>query len=136
MRTINSAIVHCSDTYDFMDIGVSDIRAWHIERGFDDIGYHYVIRRDGTLEFGRELNTPGAHAKGHNANSAGICLVGGKGANFDPEFNYTQAQMKKLGYLIAILRDMFPGLDVFGHNEVSEKACPCFDVRQYFGETV
>lgn len=133
MRTINSAIVHCADTYAHMDIGVPDIRAWHIERGFDDIGYHYVIRRDGTLEFGRELNIPGAHAKGNNANSIGICLVGGKAGDGSPEFNYTQDQIKKLGYLISILRDMFPGLEVFGHNDVSEKACPCFDVREYFG---
>ena len=82
-------IVHCADTLATMDIGVEEIRRWHVEeRGWDDIGYANVIRRDGTIELGRDLDGDGdvadeigAHAAGFNAQSIGVCLVGGRGAN-------------------------------------------------------
>ena len=78
MREINTFIIHCSDTYPDMDIGVEEIRRWHKERGWSDIGYHYVIRRNGKIEEGRNDGIVGAHAKGMNENSLGICMVGGK----------------------------------------------------------
>ncbi|MEQ8409112.1 MAG: N-acetylmuramoyl-L-alanine amidase [Gammaproteobacteria bacterium] len=135
MRTISTAIVHCADTYKHMDIGVREIRSWHVDgNGWDDIGYHYVIRRDGSLEDGRPIEHTGAHAAGHNHDSVGICLVGGKGDDNEPEFNYTMAQIKKLHALISILREQFPGIEVIGHRDVSSKACPCFDVKAYFNQ--
>lgn len=78
MRKINDLIVHCAATYDTMDIGVKEIRKVHVdENGWKDIGYHFVIRRDGTVEKGRDVSVIGAHVLNHNANSIGICLAGG-----------------------------------------------------------
>lgn len=74
MREVQKHIIHCSDST-FGD--VAEIRRWHIARGFNDVGYHFVIRRDGEVEMGRTLETIGAHCKGHNTNSIGTCLVGG-----------------------------------------------------------
>lgn len=141
MRKIDAAIIHCADTYPDMDIGVEEIRRWHVEdRGWKDVGYHYIIRRDGTLENGRDLDGDGdvleevgAHAMGFNAHSVGICLVGGKSRKTKgPDFNFTKAQMIKLHALVSILRDMFPGIEVIGHRDVSGKACPSFDAKSYF----
>ena len=73
-------VIHCADTYETMDIGAEDIRKWHVEeRGWSDIGYHKVIRRDGTVETGRDIDVSGAHAAGFNSVSIGVCLVGGRG---------------------------------------------------------
>jgi len=84
MRIIDTVIVHCSATKPSMDIGVDVIRQWHMNKGWSDIGYHYVIRRNGAVELGRDLDKDGdvdeeigAHAYGHNATSIGICLIGG-----------------------------------------------------------
>ena len=85
MRGITTIAVHCAATTPDMDIGAATIDRWHKERGFSSIGYHYVIRRDGTLETGRPLNTPGAHVQGHNAHSIGICLAGGVDQAGKPE---------------------------------------------------
>ena len=79
MRPLNRIIIHCSDTTASQDIKASDIRQWHIERGWSDIGYHFVIRRDGLIDLGRDISTKGAHAKGHNHDSIVVCLVGGQG---------------------------------------------------------
>lgn len=135
MRPINKLIIHCADTYAEMDIGVEEIRRWHVEeRGWDDIGYHYVIRRDGTIESGRPEKVAGAHARGHNHDSLGICIVGGKGADNNPEFNFTQTQIRSMNALVKVLGDKHENIQVLGHNQVSEKACPCFNVKTYFGE--
>lgn len=77
MRTINSIIIHCTATKPLAHINVNDVRRWHRERGFSDIGYHYLILVDGTVEAGRPLSAIGAHCKGHNAHSVGVCYVGG-----------------------------------------------------------
>ena len=121
MRTINRTIVHCSDTPATMDIGVKEIDQWHKERGWKGIGYHYVIRRDGTIEFGRDLDQMGAHTKGHNSDSVGVCLVGG----WKGEFNFTIAQLMSLKNLVNILQK-----EVFGHRDFDpSKTCPCFNVK-------
>lgn len=136
MRKINMIVIHCADTYANMDIGAGEIRQWHVkDNGWSDIGYHDVIRRDGTNEKGRPLGVAGSHAKGYNSNSIGICLVGGKGIDNAAEFNFTQAQMRKLAALVAIYRDMFPGIEVVGHRDLtSTKKCPAFDAKLYFQE--
>lgn len=126
MRNIDMLVVHCSDTPASMDIGAEEIDQWHKERGWSGIGYHYVIRRDGTLEPGRPLEKSGAHVRGFNRNSIGICLVGGKGG-----FNFTAHQIDSLRSLIHRLRTQFPGAAVLGHRDLDAgKECPQFSLVQ------
>ena len=132
MRTIDTIIVHCSDTFPDMDIGAAEIAKWHEKRGFSSIGYHFVIRRNGKIEEGRHIDMAGAHAKGHNLHSIGICLVGGKSAKGMPASNFARRQWWALDELIDVLQDEYgPGLGVVGHNEVSHKPCPQFDVQAW-----
>lgn len=124
---IEKIILHTADTPATMDIGADEIRDWHVnERGWADIGYHYVIRRDGTLERGRDESRQGAHAAGHNHNSLGVCLVGGK-----PDCNYTAAQWACLEALVRDLLKRHPGAEVIGHRDVSNKSCPRFDAKAW-----
>lgn len=135
MRLINKIIVHCSDTYTRMDIGAEEIRRWHVEdNGWSDIGYHYVIRRDGVVEKGRPIERSGAHAAGHNTDSIGICVVGGKADNGTAESNFTYHQLSHLGFLINSLRKEYGNLELYGHRDFSTKPCPCFNVRALMGE--
>lgn len=138
MRQITGIIVHCSATPQDIDIGADEIRQWHKAKGWSDIGYHYVIRRDGALEEGRPVELVGAHAKGHNTGTIGICLVGGTDAeNKDKaEANYTISQYIAVYNLILHLIGKY-GLeitDVKGHRDLPgvAKACPCFDVQGLF----
>lgn len=119
-----------------MDIGASEIRRWHVDgNGWADIGYHYVIRRDGTVEKGRPLSRAGAHAQGHNHDSIGICLVGGVDANGQAAFNFTRAQLRALEGRINEFTDSIPGLQIIGHRDVGNTDCPSFDVRRWwYGE--
>ena len=120
-----------------MKIGAEEIRKWHTDppRNWSDIGYHYVIRRDGSVEKGRPINIAGAHAKGHNSHSIGICMVGGKARLGKQAFNFSIVQMNALSHLVNNLQKEFHLIpsDVIGHNEVSAKDCPCFDVRAWIG---
>ena len=138
MRDISLIVVHCSATPPDMDIGREEITDWHRDRGWSDIGYHYVIRRNGDIEAGRMVQKAGAHARGHNANSIGICLVGGvrrDGSAMVPDNNFMPAQYESLAILIQGLSIAF-NLDyedpaqVCGHRDLPgvRKACPCFDV--------
>lgn len=112
-----------------MDIGLAEIDRWHRSRGWLKIGYHYVIRRNGQLELGRHTDEVGAHAKGHNATSIGICMVGGIDSDGKPENNFTQEQWDRLIMLLSALHNDYPAAKVIGHNEVSSKDCPSFDVQ-------
>lgn len=134
MRDIKKIIIHCSATKPSMDIGVDTIRDWHVNgNGWDDIGYHYVIRRDGTVETGRDLSVSGAHAAGYNLDSVGICVAGGINQSGKSEFNFTGTQMAQLEHVVNMLCNTYnlPESAVMGHNEVSKKDCPCFDVREW-----
>ena len=127
MIRIKKIIIHAADTPASMDIGAEEIRRWHVgDNGWRDIGYHYVIRRDGTLETGRDELAPGAHAAGHNIGSIGICLVGGK-----PDCNFTSAQWACLDALVKDLAKRYPDSEVIGHRDVSDKPCPMFDVKAW-----
>lgn len=134
MRKIDTAIVHCSATPPGRDIGVKEIKEWHTEgNGWSDIGYHFVIRRDGTVESGRPVVRAGAHTKGHNDNSLGICLVGGTNFGGKPEFNFTYRQMHRLLILLTDLKATYGIKRVAGHNDFDDvKACPCFNVGAWF----
>ena len=120
-------VVHCADTPPEMDVDAKEIKRWHVEeRKFSDIGYHYIIKRDGTLEPGRSVELQGAHALAVNASSVGCCLVG-RGDNF------TKDQYLSLHNIIQTLMDMYPGVEVIGHSDVEPKKpyCPGFNVKQW-----
>lgn len=131
MRTIDKIIIHCSDTPDGRSVTVDEIRRWHKERGFSDIGYHYVIMLDGSVCDGRTLEQAGAHCKGQNAHSIGICYVGGCDLNRRPKDTRTDAQKTAMAGLIRELKRRFPTATIHGHNEFANKACPSFDVQKW-----
>lgn len=135
MQTVTEIIIHCSSTFTRMDIGVAEIRDWHVgENGWEDVGYHYVIRRDGTVEPGRDLRCAGAHCVGHNSNSIGICLVGGLLDSGKPGDNFTQAQFDALADLLGHMKHVYPKARICGHCEFADKACPAFDYRKFLRE--
>lgn len=133
MRSINTIIVHCSATKPSMDIGVEKIRQWHKAKGWSDIGYHRVIRRDGTIEIGRPIQKVGAHAKGFNKNSVGVCLIGGIDDKGKPENNFTEKQFDALYGVVNNYRQDYDVETILGHTDLPHvaKACPCFDVESW-----
>lgn len=130
MRELKEIILHCTATKEGHDYSVEQVRKWHLDRGFNDIGYHFLIRLDGTVEAGRPLETVGAHCKGHNANSIGIAYVGGLDKNGRPKDTRTLPQKEAMRRLVHDLKQYFPRLEVHCHNEYSTKACPCFSVLE------
>lgn len=133
MRKITEIIVHCSATPRGRNVTAKDIDRWHKERGFRCIGYHYVIRLDGTVEAGRNEGETGAHCKGHNATSVGICYVGGLSADGKQAVDTrTDSQRVAMTELIAALKERYPGAKVYGHRDFAAKECPCFDVHKEF----
>lgn len=132
MREITEIIIHCSATKEGHPFFAADIDRWHKAQGWSGIGYHYVIDIDGKVETGRAEYQTGAHAKGHNANSIGICYIGGLDINGKPKDTRTQEQRKSLAELVARLKVKYPKATVHGHNEFANKACPCFNVRKEF----
>ena len=132
MRRITEIILHCTATPQGRDVSVATIRAGHLERGFNDIGYHYVIGLDGTIYPGRPVEQIGAHCLGHNANSIGVCYVGGYAPDGQtPKDTRTPSQLAGLEKLVKELLEQHPGATVHGHNEFANKACPCFNVNQW-----
>jgi len=128
MRLISFIVVHCSDST-FGDAALID--QWHKERGWTGIGYHYVILRDGTVEKGRPDSERGAHVKGKNSNSIGICLIGKDGL-------YTMAQAAALRELLQVLRAQYsiPSSEIYGHRDFDDgKTCPDFDVQEFVKRT-
>jgi len=126
MRSIKYIAIHCADTPKGKYFDVNDIRRWHVkERGFTDVGYHYVILLDGTIQTGRPIERVGAHVKNHNKNSIGICYIGGKNG-VDTR---TIPQKISLIYLIGTLKRQFKNAVVQGHRDFAnvQKACPCFN---------
>ena len=136
MRPLRRIILHCSYTPPDMDIGVEDIRRWHVDYNkWRDIGYHYVVRRDGTVETGRPIAQAGAHVAGHNHDSIGICMVGGmrrEGKLARPDCNYTAAQWAGLEDIVGNLIEWHPSIkDILGHRDLAPRECPCFDARAW-----
>ena len=124
-------VIHCSATPPDMDIGTCEIDRWHKDRGWTGIGYHAVIRRNGVIEYGREATEEGAHALGVNNRSYGLCLIGGVDESGKAETNFSQEQWIALKKAVAALKLVWPDAKVIGHNEVSAKACPSFDVQAW-----
>lgn len=135
MREIRRLIIHCSATHPKTDIGVETIRRWHVDdNGWSDIGYHAVIRRDGTLEMGRTIRRIGAHVRGHNRDSIGLCLIGGHGAASTDVFadHFTEPQRVALVPLLKMAHQF--GLTIHGHNEYANKGCPGFNVAGFMAD--
>lgn len=130
--------IHCSATPGNRNIGAKELDRMHRERGFLMIGYHRVIRRDGTLENGRRLDQVGAHVEGHNSESIGICMVGGVNKLLVPEDNFTLDQYHALAMLLIELHLQFPKAITQGHRDFPNvaKACPSWDVKPWYAETV
>lgn len=146
----NFIVIHCSATRPSQDIGRAELDAMHRARGFDGIGYHYVIRRNGALELGRPLDQIGAHVQGFNRTSVGVCMVGGLDESGRPVEDgpglFTDAQWRAAFDVVATLRSMYPRAHLVGHRDLSPdldhdgvversewlKTCPGFDVRTYF----
>ena len=115
------------------DFGAKDIDLWHKAQGWDCIGYHYVVRIDGTIEEGRPVERIGAHCKGHNAYSIGVCYVGGLASDGKtPKDTRTPEQKAALLSLIRRLKSNYTGATVYGHCDFAKKACPCFDAREEY----
>jgi len=146
MREINMIVVHCSATKEKRWYDADDIRSWHLNRGFRDIGYHMIVRLDGSLEAGRKITEMGAHAKGYNTNSIGICYIGGLDKEGKAKDTRTPEQKKSLDRLIHSLRIAFGKLKVVGHRDLSVdlngdgviskdewmKECPCFNAKEEY----
>jgi N-acetylmuramoyl-L-alanine amidase len=129
MREINSFIVHSTATPPSLDVGAEWIRRLHVEdRGWSDIGYHYVIRRNGLLEKGRPIEMPGAHVKGMNENTIGIVYVGGVDSQGEAEDNRTLPQKITMQLLLQYLAIKYKTSKILGHKECSNTECPSFDV--------
>lgn len=135
LRAVNFIVVHCAATRPDHDVGADEIRTWHRQRGWLDIGYHRVIRRNGAIEEGRPTDRPGAHARGFNHISLGICLAGGVAADGKtPEDNFTPEQWVSLELQIREWKRTYPDAEVLGHRDLPNvnKACPSFDVRAWW----
>lgn len=133
LRSSTEAIfVHCSATKPSMDVGVREISQWHKELGWLAIGYHFVIRRDGTIEEGRPVDVVGSHVKDWNSKSVGVCLVGGIDDKGHFEANFTPAQMFELRGLLQTLLAKYPGAKLMAHHAVAPKACPSFNLNRWW----
>jgi len=127
MRKIDKIVVHCSATPDSRDIGSQAIDRCHRFQGWSGIGYHYVIRKNGVIELGRPIEKIGAHVKGANSSSIGICVIG------STKFN--EKQFESLRTLVNSLKSIFGTLNIYPHNffpsaKKQGKTCPNFDVKE------
>ena len=131
----NYIVVHCAATKPSMDTNAADIDRWHRERGWLKIGYHFVIKRNGEIEEGRKVDEVGAHASGYNSSSVSICLIGGLSEDGkSSENNFTEDQWKSLGAVVDTLTNKYPNAKVIGHNDISKKDCPTFDVGEWYAK--
>lgn len=132
-RMINEIIVHCTASPEGRECSVAEIRQWHRLRGFSDIGYHYVIHLDGTMEPGRDVDLSGAHCTNHNAHSIGVVYVGGVTKDgITPKDTRTDAQKAALASLLIELRKLYPNARIYGHRDFANKACPSFDATKEY----
>ena len=134
MRKINEIIVHCTATFPEQVVTVADVTRWHQKLGWKTIGYHYLVTLAGEVQKGRPIEEAGAHCKGHNANSIGVCYVGGLDTEGRPTDTRTPAQRQALVTLLKQLREQFPNAKIHGHRDFAKKACPCFDATTEYAQ--
>lgn len=134
-REIKLLVIHCSATRCNVPFTVDQLRQSHLERGFKDIGYHFYITRDGEVHHCRPVSEQGAHVRGFNRHSIGICYEGGLNEDGTPADTRTMAQRYSLIDLLTILRYQYPEAEIVGHYQLSasiHKNCPCFDARKEY----
>ena len=135
-KLVKFIIIHCSATLRNRDIGVDEIKKWHLQRGFKDVGYHFIVRLDGRVENGRSLGQYGAHCRGCNNRSVSICYIGGVDTDGKtPADTRTDAQKEAMDNLIDRLRLVFPCAEVRSHSDFAPKACPSFDATAEYSTT-
>ena len=128
MRDISEIIIHCSATREGQHIDAATIDEWHKQRGWKGIGYHYIVLLDGIIEYGRPVKDIGAHCKGHNSKSIGVCYIGGvEQDGTTPKDTRTCEQKEALKLLIRVLKLLHPDATIYGHRDFANKACPSFD---------
>ncbi|WP_418894215.1 N-acetylmuramoyl-L-alanine amidase [Limibacterium fermenti] len=132
MRKIDMIIVHCTATREGGYFNTADVDRWHRERGFKEIGYHYLIGLGGEIWKGRDEEIPGAHTKGYNSHSIGVCYVGGLDTKNRPRDTRTVAQKASLLKLLKELKKRYPAATIHGHKEFAAKDCPCFDAKEEY----
>ena len=144
MRTINKIVIHNACTPEGKYFDIDDIRRWHTSRppegrGWSDVGYHYVVLLDGTIQLGRMLNVPGAHVGGHNSKSIGICYIGGMTADMKtPKDTRTVEQKSSIAHLLYTLKRSFNDAEIVGHCDLDPEGkpdCPGFDAKKEY-ETI
>ena len=131
--TTDFIVIHCSATPEGKPFKARDIDRWHREKGWQGIGYHFVIELDGTVTAGRPLGAIGSHVAGHNANSLGICYIGGVAADgVTAKDTRTKEQKAALVKLIADMRVIYPNAVVQGHRDFKgvAKACPSYNAKK------
>ena len=132
-REIDMVIIHCSATEAGNDYDVDHVKAWHLAKGWSDVGYHFVVKLDGTIQEGRPVWRAGAHCKGKNMRSIGICYIGGI-RNGSPQDTRTEAQKVALLKLLKYIMKQYPDVGIYGHRDFANKACPSFDATaEYAG---
>lgn len=133
MKKINKIIIHCTATPEGRNHTVADVRAWHKQRGFTDIGYHYLIDIEGNILQGRPLSLQGAHTVGHNHDSIGIAYVGGMSKDMKfPKDTRTFEQKESILKLLRELVIKYPNVEIYGHRDFANKSCPSFDARKEY----
>lgn len=135
MRLITLIIIHCSAVRTYQTSSAEQIDQWHRSRGWKCIGYHYVIRRDGTIETGRPESMVGAHCLHHNRHSLGICYEGGLNARGEHCDTRTPAQKRALKTLLKQLKTRYPDACITSHRTFNpQKDCPCFDAEREYSQ--
>lgn len=124
--------MHCTATQDGKNIKVEDINRWHKERGWNMIGYHYVVYLDGSVHVGRSEEQIGAHCLKHNTNSIGVVYVGGLDTEGRPKDTRTEAQKKGLRQILTELKRKYPKATIHSHKDFAPKACPSFDATKEY----
>lgn len=136
-KKVKYIIVHCSDSRVDAGITAVDIKRWHVARGFETIGYHYVINPDGSIAFCRSTQFVGAHAVGFNHSSIGVCYIGGRDSQNLLADTRTYAQKVSLLYTFLLIFHEFPHIEgILGHNDVSVKFCPCFNAKEEYKDVL
>lgn len=133
MRKINKIIVHCSASPEGRNDTIEDIDRWHRAQGFTEVGYHYVVHLDGAIVEGRPITKAGAHCSGHNANSIGVCYIGGLTKDCKGyKDTRTEAQKKALFFLLSDLKAKYPSAVIHGHSDFTNKNCPGFNAKSEY----
>jgi N-acetylmuramoyl-L-alanine amidase len=133
MRNIKYIAIHCAATKPSMTVDIERVRGWHLKRGFSDVGYHFYIRQDGRIELGRPIEKTGAHVKGFNSVSIGICYEGGVDEQMRATDTRTVKQIDTMYILLKVLGSLYPKAKIQGHKDFPgvNKACPSFDVKEW-----